>query len=87
MPPRKAVRAAAPDGASDPRQTDQLGGVIGRDATSTSPSRQAQERAAERLRAVLPCASVDDTVAAAWKDARRLYGWHDVAHLQVGGRA
>jgi hypothetical protein len=63
MPLRKAARAAAPDGASDPRRTDQLSGVIGPVATLTSPSRQAQQV------------------------VRRLYGWQDVADLQVGGRA
>jgi hypothetical protein len=33
MTPRKAARAAAPDGASDPRRDDQAGGLIGRKVT------------------------------------------------------
>jgi hypothetical protein len=51
MRPLKAARAAAPDGASDPRRVDQAGRLIGADATAISPSLQAGHTAGSRLKA------------------------------------
>jgi hypothetical protein len=53
MRPLKAARAAAPDGASDPRRVDQAGQLIGADATARSPSLQAGHRAGGRLLQVI----------------------------------
>jgi hypothetical protein len=49
---------------------------------STSADRA---RAAEQL-----CeadAAMEEAIKAIWKDARRMFGWRDVATLEVGGGA
>ena len=43
--------------------------------------------AAERLAAALSGATIAEAEAAVWSDLTRLFGWRNVAELQVEGRA
>jgi hypothetical protein len=52
---------------------------------STSADRT---RAAVQLcEAVSNDAAMEEAIKAIWKDARRMFGWRDVATLEVGGSA
>jgi hypothetical protein len=44
-------------------------------------------RVAERFVQVFPNATLDEAEQAIWKDAQRLFGWHDLAGLEPGGHA
>jgi hypothetical protein len=72
MPSRESAKAAAPIGASDPRHVDQLGRQIGAEASPSKPSPQAIGLRRLTVRS---------------ERMRRVFGWHDIADLEVEGHA
>jgi hypothetical protein len=45
------------------------------------------DRAADRLAYKLERATTEEARRAVWHDARRIFGWHDLRDLEVGGHA
>jgi hypothetical protein len=57
------------------------------DAAEGLDQRAIVKRAAEQLREKIPNALLSDCTRVVWEDCGRLFGWHDLDNLEVGGSA